>query len=176
MMPLRTMVRLSLVLLVTSETKQETGEIMNKKMNMSLQGLVAGFLLTTVFVVQAADVAVIINRSNPEQLSIEQIKNIYSDRVATWRSGQRIEVYNLPDNQDAANVFARKVLGMSGQAAAAAELQRRTNNTLKNPSKTKRERLVLSIVGRKKNAIGYVPEYLIKDKSRIRVVKIIKEE
>jgi ABC-type phosphate transport system substrate-binding protein len=149
---------------------------MKKNMSMCLQGLVAGFLLITTFVVQAADVAVIINRSNPEMLSVQQIKDIYSDRLATWRSGQRIEVYNLPDNQDAADVFARRVLGMSGQAAAAAELQRRTNNTLKNPSKTKRERLVLSIVGRKKNAIGYVPEYMVKDKSRIRVVRILKEK
>jgi ABC-type phosphate transport system substrate-binding protein len=149
---------------------------MKKNMSMCLQGLVAGFLLITTFVVQAADVAVIINRSNPETLSVQQIKDIYSDRLATWRSGQRIEVYNLPDNQDAADVFARRVLGMSGQAAAAAELQRRTNNTLKNPSKTKRERLVLSIVGRKKNAIGYVPEYMVKDKSRIRVVRILKEK
>jgi len=174
-MPLRIMVRLSSVSLAISETNLEIGETMKKNMNMYLQGLVAGFLLTA-GIVQAADVAVIINRSNPEQLSIQQIKDIYSDRLATWRSGQRIEVYNLPDNQDAADVFARRVLGMSGQAAAAAELQRRTNNTLKNPSKTKRERLVLSIVGRKKNAIGYVPEYMIKDKSRIRVVKILKEK
>lgn len=149
---------------------------MKNNMNVCLKGLVAGFLLTTTMAVQAADVVVIVNRSNPEQLSIEQIKNIYSDRVSTWSSGQRIEVYNLPDNQDAANIFARKVLGMSGRAAAAAELQRRTNNTLKNPSKTKRERLVLSIVGRKKNAIGYVPEYMVKDKSRVRVVKILKEK
>ncbi len=148
---------------------------MKKNMNMCLQGLVAGFLLTT-GIVQAADVAVIINRSNPEVLSVQQIKDIYSDRLATWRSGQRIEVYNLPDNQDAADVFARRVLGMSGQAAAAAELQRRTNNTLINPSKTKRERLVLSIFGRKMNAIGYVPEYMVKDKRRIRVVKILKEK
>jgi len=148
---------------------------MKKNMNMCLKGLVAGFLLTTTIVVQAADVAVIIHRSNPETLSVEQIKNIYSDRVTTWRSGQRIEVYNLPDNQDAANVFAHEVLGMSGRAAAAAELQRRTNNTLKNPSKTKRERLVLSIVSRHKNAIGYVPEYMIKNKKNIRVVRILKE-
>ncbi len=148
---------------------------MKKNMNMCLKGLVAGFLLTTTLVVQAADVAVIVNRSNPEQLSVEQLKNIYSDRVTAWRSGQRIEVYNLPDNQDAANVFAREVLGMSGRAAAAAELQRRTNNTLKNPSKTKRERLVFSIVSRHKNAIGYVPEYMVKDKKNIRVVRILKE-
>ncbi|MEE8379600.1 MAG: hypothetical protein V3R49_04440, partial [Gammaproteobacteria bacterium] len=96
---------------------------MMKNKNMCLKGLVAGFLLTATIVVQAADVAVIINRSNPEVLSVQQIKDIYSDRLATWRSGQRIEVYNLPDNQDAADVFARRVLGMSGQAAAAAELQ-----------------------------------------------------
>ncbi len=147
-----------------------------KYLNKSLIGLVTGFLLTASFVVQAADVAVIVNRSNPVQLSTEQIKYIYSDRMTTWKSGQRIEVYNLPDNQDAADVFARNVLGMSGQAAAAAELQRRTNNTLKNPSRTKRERLVTSIVGRKLNAIGYVPEYLAKKNSHVRIVKILKDK
>jgi len=147
-----------------------------KYLNKSLIGLVTGFLLTASFVVQAADVAVIVNRSNPVSLSLEQIKHIYSDRMTTWKSGQRIEVYNLPDNQDAADVFARKVLGMSGQAAAAAELQRRTNNTLKNPSRTKRERLVASIVARKLNAIGYVPEYMVKKNTHIRVIKILKEK
>jgi ABC-type phosphate transport system substrate-binding protein len=147
-----------------------------KYLNKSLVGLVTGFLLTASIVVQAADVAVIVNRSNPVQLSVEQIKNIYSDRMTTWLSGQTIEVYNLPDNQDAANVFARKVLGMSGQAAAAAELQRRTNNTLKNPSRTKRERLVTSIVARKLNAIGYVPVYLVKKNTHVRIVKILKEK
>ena len=149
---------------------------MMKKMNMCLQGLVAGFLLTTAVVVQAADVAVIVNSSNPAGLTLEQIKNIYSDRVTNWRNGQRIDVYNLPDNQDAAEIFARRVLGMSGQAAAVAELQRRTNNTLKNPSKTKRERLVLSIVSRNRNAIGYVPEYLVKNRKNVRVVEILKEK
>jgi ABC-type phosphate transport system substrate-binding protein len=116
-----------------------------------------------------------VNRSNPEALTIEQIKNIYSDRVTAWRSGQKIDVYNLPDNQEAREIFARNVLGMSGQASAAAESQRKTNNTLKNPSKTKRERLVASIVARKRNAIGYVPAYLVEGKKGIRVVKILKE-
>ena len=149
---------------------------MMKILNMYLKGIAAGFLLTTAVVVQAADVAVIVNGTNSETLSIKQIKDIYSDRLGAWKNGQRIEVYNLPDNQEAANTFARRVLGISGQAAAAAELQRRTNNTLKNPSRTKRERLVISIVGRKRNAIGYVPEYMVKNKRNIRVVKILKEK
>ena len=145
-----------------------------KNMNTCLKGLVASFLLAA-GVAQAADVAVIVNRSNPEVLTVEQIKNIYSDRVTTWRSGQKIDVYNLPDNQEAREIFARNVLGMSGQAAAAAESQRKINNTLKNPAMTKRERLVVSIVAKNRNAIGYVPAYLVEGKKDIRVVKILKE-
>ena len=64
---------------------------------------------------------------------------------------------------------------MSGQASATAESQRRVTNNLKNPSKTKRERLVASIVARKRNAIGYVPAYLVEGKKNVRVVKILKE-
>lgn len=149
-----------------------------KNMKTCLKGLAASFLMAAAVmqgVAQAADVAVIVNRSNPEALTIEQIKNIYSDRVTTWRSGQRIELYNLPDTQESREIFARKVLGMSGQASAAAESQRKTNNTLKNPSMTKRERLVVSIVAQKRNAIGYVPAYLVEDRKDIRVVKILKE-
>lgn len=149
-----------------------------KNMNACLKGLAASFLMAAAVmqgVAQAADVAVIVNRSNPEALTIEQIKNIYSDQVTTWRSGQRIELYNLPDTQESREIFARNVLGMSGQASAAAESQRKTNNTLKNPSMTKRERLVVSIVAQKRNAIGYVPVYLVEDRKDVRVVKILKE-
>lgn len=146
-----------------------------KNMEKGLKGLVAAFLLTA-GAVQAADVAVIVQRSNPESLSIEQIKNIYSDRRTTWRSGQTIELYNLPASQEARDIFARQVLGMSGQASASAESRRKVNNTLKNPSKTKRERLVVSIVSKKRNAIGYVPLYMVEGEERVRIVKVLKEK
>lgn len=146
-----------------------------KYMKNGLKGLVASFLLTA-GAVQAADVAVIVQRSNPESLSIEQIKNIYSDHRTTWRSGQTIEVYNLPASQEAREIFSRQVLGMSGQAAASAESRRKLNNTLKNPSKTKRERLVVSIVSRKRNAIGYVPLYMVEGKDQVRIVEVLKDE
>ena len=150
-----------------------------KNMKIGLKGLVVGFLMTAGImqgIAQAADVAVIVNRSNPEMLSLDQIKDIYSDRMTTWRaSGQKIEIYNLPDNQDAREIFARQVLGMSGQASATAESQRKTNNTLKNPSKTKRERLVASFVARKRYAIGYVPIYLVEKEERVRIIKVLKD-
>ena len=103
-------------------------------MKKGLIGLITAFLLSTGYA-YASDVAVIVNGSNAEALSIEQIKNIYSDRVTTWRSGKKIELYNLPESQDAREIFAKKVLGVSSQAAVAAEARRRTNNTLKNPSR-----------------------------------------
>lgn len=140
-----------------------------------LRGLFIVFLLCSSYV-YASDVAVIVNNSNPEALSIEQIKNIYSDRVTTWRSGKKIELYNLPESQEAREIFSQKVLGVTSRGAVAAEAQRRTNNTLKNPSRTKRERLVVSIISRKKNAIGYVPEYLVKDKNNVRIVAVIKDK
>lgn len=140
-----------------------------------LAGLFTVFLLSSGYA-SATDVAVIVHSSNSEKLSIEKIKNIYSDRITSWRSGKKIELYNLPESQEAREVFANKILGVSSQAAVAAESRLRTNNTLKNPSRTKRERLVVSIVSRKQNAIGYVPEYLVKDKKNIRVVTVLKNE
>lgn len=139
-----------------------------------LRGFVA-FLMLFSSPVFASDVAVIVHHSNTEKLSIEKIKNIYSDRVTTWRSGKKIELYNLPETQEAREVFTQNVLGVSSQASVAAEARRRSNNILKNPSRTKRERLVVSIVSRKKNAIGYVPEYLVKDKENIRIIAVLKD-
>jgi hypothetical protein len=65
---------------------------------------------------------------------------------------------------------------MSGKAAASAESRRKMNNTLKNPSKTKRERLVVSIVSKKRNAIGYVPLYMVEGQERVRIVKVLKDK
>jgi len=141
----------------------------------SLKIVVVGFLLLA-NASFAADVAVIVNSSNPEALSIEQIKNIYFDRVTTWRSGKRIDVYNLPDSSESAEVFAQKVLGISAQAAKKAITNRKITNSLNNPPKTKRERLIVALVSRKSNAIGYVPVYLVKDEKRVRVVAVIKDE
>lgn len=127
------------------------------------------FLLLT-GVVSASEVVVIVNSSNSEQLSLDTIKNIYSDRVITWSNGNRIEMYNLPAGLEAAEIFSRKVLGLSAQAAVKKETNRKITNNLKNPSKTKSERLVVSFVSRKRNAIGYVPKYLVEDNKNIRIV------
>ncbi|MCR4302948.1 MAG: hypothetical protein NUV63_01805 [Gallionella sp.] len=138
-----------------------------KKLIIALTLLVSVF---TVSVALADPVAVIVNSANSQVISSVDAKNIYMDRTNTWTDGNKIAVYNLPPEDAAAEIFARKVLGVSARDAAAAESNRVVSNTARNPQQTKRDMLVSSIVAKTPNAIGYVPKKNIEGKSGIRVL------
>lgn len=123
----------------------------------------------------ADEIAVIVNRANTQQLTMEQVKNIYSDNINAWQSGARIRVLNAPVNSYIREIFSKKVLGLSAHQAAATEANKKITNSLKNPSETKRERLVASIVSKKTNAIGYVSKEMAESKSGVKIIMIIKE-
>lgn len=122
----------------------------------------------------AEGVAVIVNSSNTQVINEDVVKNIYSDRVIAWDSGKYIVVYNLPVKSSKREQFSQSVLGLSAQDAAAAESNRSITNTVRNPQKVKRERLVTSIVAKNPHAIGYVSESSAKSKSGIRILFVIK--
>ena len=131
------------------------------------------FLLVSTFgmrAVLADPVAVIVNSANNQNLSMEDVKSIYSDKTISWQGGGRIAVYNLPVEEEAAELFARKVLGVSASSAAAAEANRVMSNVSRNPAQIKRAALVVSIVAKAPNAIGYVPKDAIEGKSGIRIL------
>lgn len=129
--------------------------------------------LLTVNNAWADHVAVIVNSSNTQTLTKEDIKNIYSDRVITWANGNKIAVYNLPVVSRAREVFSHHILGVSAQEAASAESNRSITNTLRNPQKLKRERLVASIVSKNPDAIGYVKQETAQGKSGIKILFVI---
>ena len=118
----------------------------------------------------ADPVVVIVNSANTQNISSEDIKNIYMDKTITWENGGKIAAYNLPAEEAAAEIFARKVLGMSASNAAAAESNRVVSNVARNPQQTKRDALVSSIVAKTPHAIGYVPKARAEGKSGIRVL------
>lgn len=118
----------------------------------------------------ADPVAVIVNSANTQNLSLSDVKSIYSDKTITWAEGGKIAVYNLPAEEAAAEIFASKVLGMSASSAAAAESNRGVSNVARNPQQTKRAELVSSIVAKTPHAIGYVPKAQADGKSGIRVL------
>lgn len=118
----------------------------------------------------AAPVAVIVNSANTQNMSQAGVKNIYGGKMIAWENGTKIEVYNLPPEDAASEIFARNVLGMSARDAASDESNRIINNTSRNQQQEKRAALVLSIVAKTPNAIGYVPKELTEGKPGIKVL------
>lgn len=121
-------------------------------------------------VVAGESIVVIVNAENSQQLTEQQIKNIYADIVTQWDNGNKITVYNLYADEEARETFSQKVFGESAHKQVLAESNRKITNTIKNPSKTKSARLVLKMVSRNPNAIGYVPKSMVKDTTNVRIV------
>ena len=115
-------------------------------------------------------VAVIVNSANTQALSKLDIKNIYSDIVTTWKNGKTISVYNSPLKSPAREKFSRGVLKMSASSAEMELNNLKITNRMKNPQKEKREKLVVSIVARNQDAVGYVSASLVENKTGIRVL------
>lgn len=115
-------------------------------------------------------IAIIVNRANAEAISVDDIRNIYFDKIIHWQNGEKITLYNLPLNSSGREVFSRKVLNMSAIQAATEESNRVITNAALNQSQTKRERLVLSYVERNPQAIGYVPFNEAKGNNNVRII------
>ena len=115
-------------------------------------------------------IAVIVNAANIQDISHQDISNIYRDRIITWDNGEKIDIYNLPTISPSREKFSQKFLGISAMASAAAESNRHITNSSRNTQLLKRERLVLLSIASNKNAIGYVKESHIKQKKGIRIL------
>jgi ABC-type phosphate transport system substrate-binding protein len=115
-------------------------------------------------------VAIIVNASNTQQLSEQEVKNIYADIVTQWDNGNKITVFNLYVDDEARETFSQKVFGESAHKQALAESNRKITNTIKNPSKTKSARLVAKLVAKDPNAIGYIPLSMARQATNVRIV------
>ena len=127
-------------------------------------------LLSVEHALAGEGVVVIVNRDNQQSLSQQDIKNIYGDIVAHWDNGKRITVLNLPVDNSAREKFSEEIFGESASRLAAAESNRKITNTIKNPSKTRRARLIVKLVARDPNAIGYIPFEMLDDSSNVKVI------
>lgn len=135
--------------------------------------IIALSLLATMLIMHSAfaePVAVIVNSVNAQNVSMAAVKNIYMDKTIAWANGKKIAVHNLPQEDVAAEVFSRALLGISARDAATAESNRIVTNVARNPQQTKRAALVSSIVAKTPNAIGYIPSGQASGKTGIRVL------
>jgi len=113
---------------------------------------------------------IIVNAKNNQDLSAEDLKNIYFDRITTWKSGGRIDLYDLPVSSKVREMFSNSVLSISARKAAQREKNERITNSTRNIPKQKSENLVTAIVANNLNAIGYVSIKSAKSRDGIRII------
>ena len=123
----------------------------------------------------AVKVAVIVNESNTQELSKQDVAAIYSDNIIQWNNGGKIRSYDLPEANRLRDVFSRDVLGMSTSEAMREWANRKITNNAKNPPRSRKERLLLLTVKRDGDAIGYVSESSARNAEGVRIVMTIDE-
>lgn len=126
-------------------------------------------VLLTAFVTPALaeePVVVIVNSANAQELSLAEIRDIYTGKVEAWSDGQRISVYSLPRSDKSHETFSRRVLSSPAKGVEATETGTRAHR----PWQTKSEELLVTIVSKKFTAIGYCSQDAIRGKFGVRVI------
>lgn len=114
-------------------------------------------------------VVIIVNHANEQRLTLTDVKDIYTNRTRTWEDGQRISIYNLPMSDPSREIFSRHVLRMSAsEAAEIGGLQIR--DVMRDPQRTTREDLLVTIVSKKHTAIGYCSRKALEGRLGVRIV------
>ncbi len=133
-------------------------------------------LLSVTFSVesQAPVVRVVVNSSvEAQDLSVQQIRRIFSMRQTAWSNDTAITVYVLSSQHQTHQTFSTTVLGMFPY-----QLERIWNKLVysglgEEPIKVKSEQEMLARVSQKPGAIGYVMHQVSGD--NINVIKVLKE-
>jgi|TARA_R110002111_G_scaffold6398_1_gene27961 ABC-type phosphate transport system substrate-binding protein len=135
-----------------------------------------GCLLFVAFSVssQVPVVQVVVNPSvESTDISVEQIRRIFSMRQTTWPNDQTITVYVLANQHQTHQVFSTKVLGMFPY-----QLDRIWNKLVysglgEEPIKVQSEQEMLERVSQMPGAIGYVMQQV--NGNNVNVLKVLEE-
>lgn len=123
---------------------------------------------------QVPVVRVVVNPSvESKEISVEQIRRIFSMRQTAWSNDQAITVYVLSNQQQTHQVFCIKVLGMFPY-----QLDRIWNKLVysglgEEPIKVQSEQEMLERVSQRPGAIGYVMQQIIGD--NVNVIRVLEE-
>ena len=118
-------------------------------------------------------VAVIVHINNKKNVTLNDIKNMYMEKLIHWRNGSKISLYNLPLGDKSRERFSKHVLKMTSLKADQMELKRQEDLQSSNPPRVKAKNIIVSYVERDTNAIAYVPLSLIRASAQVKVVMTI---
>ncbi len=115
--------------------------------------------------------AVIVNVQNTQAISKSLIKNISSDIVSTWDNGHQIRIFLPKANSETRRNFALAVLKISAKQDTRNWENRKITNTLNNKMpKILREKMIIRMVAKYPNAIGFVSPSLARKNPKVKVV------
>lgn len=135
-----------------------------------------GCLLFIAFSVhsQVPAVRVVVNSSvESKDISVEQIRRIFSMRQTTWSNGQAITVYVLSNQHLTHQLFSTQVLGMFPY-----QLDRIWNKLVYSglgdePIKVQSEKEMLERISQNLGSIGYVMQHVSGE--NIQIIRVLKE-
>ncbi len=115
-----------------------------------------------------SELAVIVNTSNGAAVTADDIADIFRTVMRTWPGGGGpIAAFELPPNTDERVFFDRAVLKMDPDDVAHFWIDRRVRGGAPPPHQVPDPAIVLRVVAKMANAIGYVPTPLVDSSVRM---------
>lgn len=127
-------------------------------------------LLTTSLLISTltyADIAVVTNKNNSEQLSKAEIRQIFLGKRKAFTNGDTIQTIDLSDDSEEKAVFTKKVLRKSISSLNAYWSRMLFSSKGQPPRELKNSAEVIETVSKNKNAIAYINSNDVNDNVRV---------
>ena len=118
----------------------------------------AALVLLLSTVVHAAEIAVIVNKNNGNEVSREMVEKIYKGELTQWPGGSAVVPLDQTDNSSERAAFTSQLLGKTVAAMKALWSIKLFSGKGTPPKVLPSDEEVRNAVANNKNAIGYVKE------------------
>lgn len=126
-------------------------------------------IFASILPAEAADFAVIVNRSNSNSVDKAMIKKVYMGEMTSWPDGGAIAAVDLSEDSTVRESFSGSVLGKSVSNIKALWAQKVFSGKGVPPRTLESDDEVKKFVSGNKNAIGYIKSSNVDDS--VKVVK-----
>ena len=124
-----------------------------------------------------AELSVIVHPTNTAKLTADDLGDIFRTVMRSWPGGGQISAFELPPNTDERAMFDRAVLKMEPDDVAHFWIDRRMRGGAPPPHQVPDPGVLLRVVAKLENAVGYVPSDLagpsVRVVARIRGAQVV---
>lgn len=134
---------------------------------MKLLNIVTASVLLLLSVTAQAEVAVVVHKSNPVELSKGKIKRVFLKKIKSFENGNEIRVANLAEGHPISTEFNNKVLGRSASKLKAYWSKLTFTGGATAPEQLDTSEAILALVAQDQNMIAYIDASKVTDNVRV---------